>query len=171
MKKILLFGGTGGLGTKLQEYLKDSFECISIGSKDCNVTNDEDVKNFVQNLDFDIVIYLSGPMSGIPEYNYPAFEAAALGLRARRFMVINPANNRPAVSNPTWRDYMEISLAQVQLADMVVVMKGWETSQGACLEVSEARSCYVEIVELDLLLSLGITWPLGEQKNKVKIPY
>jgi dTDP-4-dehydrorhamnose reductase len=59
MKKILLFGGTGGLGTKLQEYLKDSFECVSIGSKDCDVTNDEDVKNFVQNLDFDIVIYLS----------------------------------------------------------------------------------------------------------------
>lgn len=59
MKKILLFGGTGGLGTKLQEYLKDSFECISIGSKDCDVTNDEDVKKFVSNLDFDIVIYLS----------------------------------------------------------------------------------------------------------------
>ena len=59
MKKVLLIGGTGGLGIQLSEYLKSEYECVSIGSKDCDVTNDEDVKNFVQNLDFDIIIYLS----------------------------------------------------------------------------------------------------------------
>ena len=59
MKKILLIGGTGGLGIKLQEHLKDTFECISVGSKNCDVTNDDDVKKFVDSCDFDIVIYLS----------------------------------------------------------------------------------------------------------------
>ena len=39
MKKILLFGGTGGLGSKLQEYLNKDYECISIGSKTCDVTD------------------------------------------------------------------------------------------------------------------------------------
>ena len=59
MKKILLICGTGGLGIKLQEHLKDTFECISVGSKNCDVTNDDDVKKFVDSCDFDIVIYLS----------------------------------------------------------------------------------------------------------------
>lgn len=59
MKKILLFGGTGGLGTKLQEYLKNDFECVSVGSKMCDITDDEQVKTFIDSCDFDIVIFLS----------------------------------------------------------------------------------------------------------------
>jgi acetoacetyl-CoA reductase len=59
MKKILLFGGTGGLGTKLQQYLNKNYECISIGSKTCDVTDEMNVKTFLESLDFDIIIYLS----------------------------------------------------------------------------------------------------------------
>lgn len=59
MKKILLFGGTGGLGSKLQEYLSKNYECISIGSKTCDVTDEISVKNFLESVDFDIIIYLS----------------------------------------------------------------------------------------------------------------
>jgi acetoacetyl-CoA reductase len=59
MKKILLFGGTGGLGTKLQQYLNKNYECISIGSKTCDVTDEMNVKIFLESLDFDIIIYLS----------------------------------------------------------------------------------------------------------------
>jgi len=59
MKKILLFGGTGGLGSKLQEYLSERYECISIGSKTCDVTDEVRVKKFLESIDFDIIIYLS----------------------------------------------------------------------------------------------------------------
>lgn len=59
MKKILLFGGTGGLGTKLQEYLNKNYECISIGSKRCDVTDENEVKTFLDSTDFDVIIYLS----------------------------------------------------------------------------------------------------------------
>jgi dTDP-4-dehydrorhamnose reductase len=60
MKKVLLIGGTGGLGIQLSEYLKNEYECISIGSKDCDVTNDLAVQNFFNNhTDVDIIIYLS----------------------------------------------------------------------------------------------------------------
>lgn len=59
MKKILLFGGTGGLGSKLQELLKENYECLSIGSKNCNVTDEIEVETYLNSIDFDIIIYLS----------------------------------------------------------------------------------------------------------------
>lgn len=59
MKKILLFGGTGGIGSKLQEHLSKNYECVSIGSKKCDVTDEVSVKKFLESIDFDIIIYLS----------------------------------------------------------------------------------------------------------------
>jgi hypothetical protein len=35
--------------------------------------------------------YIAGPMTGLPEFNFPAFHAAAASLRARGFEVENPA--------------------------------------------------------------------------------
>lgn len=58
-KRILLFGGTGGLGSKLISELENEFECIAVGSKLCDVTNEESVKSTVLQNDFDIIIYLS----------------------------------------------------------------------------------------------------------------
>ena len=36
-------------------------------------------------------VYISGPMSGLPELNFPAFHAAAASLRAKGLDVVNPA--------------------------------------------------------------------------------
>lgn len=35
-------------------------------------------------------IYLAGPMSNIPKYNFPMFEAVAIALRAEGFTIISP---------------------------------------------------------------------------------
>ena len=40
-------------------------------------------------------IYLSGPMSGWPDLNFPAFHAAAALLRGQGFEVVNPAEINP----------------------------------------------------------------------------
>ena len=39
------------------------------------------------------VLYLAGPMTGIPEYNFPAFAAARNALRAAGFVVYCPAES------------------------------------------------------------------------------
>jgi len=66
MKTIALFGGTGGLGSKVQPLLKTDYNIINIGSKDVDVTNYQVVKDFFDNNDIDIVINLSG-------YNHDCF--------------------------------------------------------------------------------------------------
>lgn len=60
MKKILLIGGTGGLGKQLSEELKNEYNCISVGSRMCDVTNEDQVQNtFYVHNDVDVIIYLS----------------------------------------------------------------------------------------------------------------
>ena len=60
MKKIALFGASGGLGNKLIPYLEKKYEVISLGSKDVDVTNYNSVKNFFEKNDIDIVLNFSG---------------------------------------------------------------------------------------------------------------
>jgi NAD(P)-dependent dehydrogenase (short-subunit alcohol dehydrogenase family) len=59
MKKIVIFGGTGGLGSKLTERLTD-YELISLGSKDLDITDSEAIQYFFKNNNIDIVINMSG---------------------------------------------------------------------------------------------------------------
>lgn len=59
MKKIALFGGTGGIGVKLAPYLKDKYNVLSLGSKDVDVTDYKRVCEIFEKNDIDIVINLS----------------------------------------------------------------------------------------------------------------
>jgi NAD(P)-dependent dehydrogenase (short-subunit alcohol dehydrogenase family) len=60
MKKIIVFGGTGGLGAKLIPFLEKKYQVVSIGSKDVDVTSFTSVKNFFDSNEYDIVLNLSG---------------------------------------------------------------------------------------------------------------
>jgi dTDP-4-dehydrorhamnose reductase len=60
MKKIVVFGGTGGLGQKLIPFLEEKYEVTSIGSKNVDITSFEEVKNFFLKNEFDIVLNMSG---------------------------------------------------------------------------------------------------------------
>jgi NADP-dependent 3-hydroxy acid dehydrogenase YdfG len=60
MKKIVVFGGKGGLGTKLVPLLKEKYEVISLCSKDVDVTNPKEVNDFFNKNHVDIVLNMSG---------------------------------------------------------------------------------------------------------------
>ena len=87
----------------------------------------------------DTVIYLAGPMSGIENFNYPAFHAAAEKLRADGYRVISPAGDEQGTEPIVWGDWMRLGLRLLLLADEVRVLPGWEQSKGASLEVHVAR--------------------------------
>lgn len=65
MKKVVVFGGSGGLGSKVVESLRDEFEVTSLSSKDVDVTSFKDVSDFFSKNNFDIVINLSGVNSDV----------------------------------------------------------------------------------------------------------
>ena len=97
-----------------------------------------------------LIIYLSGPMSGYPDYNYPEFNRVAKLLRGKGYKVINPAEVE--TKEKTWEAYMRADIKLLMDADRVVLLGGWERSRGSCLEVSLARQLGMQIVALKTML-------------------
>jgi hypothetical protein len=82
-------------------------------------------------------LYIAGPMSGLPDLNYPAFHEAEQELRAHGFDVSNPARNEiehPDADN-AWQQYMRASLRQISMVEGIATLPDWERSRGAALEV------------------------------------
>lgn len=89
-------------------------------------------------------IYLAGPMSGLPDFNYPAFHAAAAVLRAQGHHVENPAEN-PQPACGTWQGYMRMSLRQIAVCDCLYMLPGWRGSRGARIEHGLALDLGLEV--------------------------
>lgn len=85
-------------------------------------------------------LYLAGPMTGAPDFNYPAFNEAAVQLRAQDFEVVNPAENFDGDQSLGWSTYLRLAVRQVTECDAVALLPGWEGSRGARLELSIAIS-------------------------------
>lgn len=98
-------------------------------------------------------LYVAGPMSGLPDWNYPAFAEAAKALRVAGYMVENPGEGyegtEGTVDGWTWEDYLRRALRQMLTCEAVALLDGWESSKGARLEVAtaEALSMPVRSVE------------------------
>lgn len=90
-------------------------------------------------------IYLSGPMTGIPEYNFPAFNEAAAKMRHAGFTVLNPAELFNGAANRTRAEYFRNDFRNVSECDIVLVLPDWQKSVGAVKEIIAARECGCEI--------------------------
>lgn len=95
-------------------------------------------------------LYIAGPMSGLPEFNYPAFHAAEAQLQAAGYETLNPATNG---EKDSWEDYMRAGIAQVIQADALALLPGWHASRGARIEVDLAANLGMESRPLDGWLS------------------
>lgn len=91
--------------------------------------------------------YIAGPMTGLPDYNFPAFHAAAAKLRAFGMEVENPAEN-PAPPCGSWQAYMRMAVAQVAKVDLLVMLPGWEQSRGARVEFNLAVGLELKVLTL-----------------------
>lgn len=81
-----------------------------------------------------MTIYISGPMTGIPDENRPAFNEVAQALRAAGHDVFNPAENGlPATA--TWAQHMRADIAALMDCDSILLLAGWQYSKGATLEL------------------------------------
>lgn len=85
------------------------------------------------------VLYVSGPMSGLPGFNFPAFNKAAAVLRAAGYVVINPAENWGGATDVPRATCMRLDIQEVLASDGLALLDGWEHSPGANLEYQIAR--------------------------------
>jgi hypothetical protein len=110
-------------------------------------------------------IYLAGPMTGIPQFNFPAFDKAEADLLARGYDVVPPFDLhdpqiRPlclaskdgavdSVPHTTWGYALarDVEIIADEGIEAIVCMKGWERSRGARLETYVARLLGLPIYE------------------------
>jgi hypothetical protein len=72
-------------------------------------------------------------MSGLKEWNFPAFHHKAAELREEGFEVINPAELNPDTTM-SWGECMRADIAALVTCDGIQMLPGWEKSKGAVLE-------------------------------------
>lgn len=119
--------------------------------------------------------YIAGPMTGIPNFNFPAFNAAAAHLRSQGHEVFNPAERDiarhggvdisagnlkgdPALAAKVHGFSLREALADdtafiCKEADGIAMLPGWENSKGARAEHALAVALghtvlYLEVVRV-----------------------
>lgn len=96
-------------------------------------------------------VYLSGPMSGIVDSNFPAFHAHAAQLRAAGFDVVSPAEIQEA---GTLELCLRADIRELCACDAIALMPGWENSKGANLELHIAHRLGMQVMHLPLAFDL-----------------
>ena len=149
------------------------------------------------------VLYIAGPMRGIAWFNYPMFDRVAKELREAGNEVISPADEdrqhdgfdpfaNPSHANPdacTFPKTMDFAktvrrcLDAVLRCDEIVLLPGWENSNGAVAELTLAiwlnkRVRDVRIDDQDRITYLGqwmglagLAMQLRDYHLEVEVPY
>ena len=108
-------------------------------------------------------VYIAGPMTGIANWNFPAFDAAAQFLRGCGYTVINPADLDRENGFSEFTSYasaeflraaMSRDLAAICECEGVAVLDGWKASLGACIEVALAARLGLRIIDAETLEEL-----------------
>lgn len=105
------------------------------------------------------VVYLSGPMRGLPDWNRDAFMDAEALWKARGWRVFNPhrlaavmgyapgsyADGSDADRQAQLRHVIHCDFAHILASDAVVLLPDWEKSKGCTMEVALAQFLEMDI--------------------------
>lgn len=82
-----------------------------------------------------MIVYISGPITGIEDYK-ERFAAAGDLLLEKGYTVINPANLDTVLKGQeaNYGNYLKADMRLLQLADAILMLPGWEHSLGARTE-------------------------------------
>lgn len=103
-------------------------------------------------------IYLAGPMRGIPEFNFPAFDAGSAELRTAGYEVFSPADKDRETMRVTGKPIEALTIRECMLVDTewictqaegIALLPGWEASSGANAEVALAKAIGIPSKPID----------------------
>lgn len=95
-------------------------------------------------------VYISGPMTGKPDLNFPEFMATEDKLQEQGWIVINPARMPQGLS---YAEYMKLDLFLLGMCEAIYLLEGWQHSKGARAELSFAISLGLTILGDNVNLS------------------
>ncbi len=95
-----------------------------------------------------MTIYIAGPMTGLPDHNAPAFDAAERELLSMGHTVISPAYMLRCFPDDSLRQHFARDCQAICNADTVVLIDGWERSKGVAVEIALAGYLGIPVVPL-----------------------
>ena len=131
-------------------------------------------------------LYLAGPMTGYPEFNFPAFAEAAATLRAANYVVWSPHESDleqewaasagdsydPAAGSTgggspgvALRFFLRRDLVAVLDSDAVAVLDGWQASVGARVETYVAFSVGIPVHAYSEGVGIDLSKPLSKYEH------
>lgn len=125
-------------------------------------------------------VYIAGPMTGYPEFNYPAFHSTAGRLRCMGFDVISPAELNPIDPSlkvdekyhaELYPSYIRRDITALLECDHICMLKGWQASKGATLEHHIARVLGMIQITIGDEENGNHTDVLDEQKTSGDLPH
>ncbi len=85
-------------------------------------------------------IYISGKITGTTDY-MERFQITEEKLAAEGHIVFNPASvNSMMPAETSYEEYMKISFCLLDMAELIYMMSGWESSPGAQRELHYASA-------------------------------
>lgn len=98
----------------------------------------------------DPVHYISGPMTGKPNFNYAYFDKIAESLRASGLIILSPSElgdaSQTSLEGPQkpYGYWLKEALKLLCRADKIIMIPGWTESRGARAELALALDCGME---------------------------
>ena len=104
-------------------------------------------------------IYISGPISSLPLHEArDNFARAAAEIKKNGHEPVDPCKLQYILDPETtsWRQYMRVALALLEVCDAAVFLPGWEQSKGAVLERARAQQYCLHVFErLEEIMTTG----------------
>lgn len=139
-------------------------------------------------------LYISGPMTGLPSFNFPQFDHATAALRAQGYDIVSPAEHDRAVVKAagkyvrienvpgyaegdvqkytdavgTLHDFLVWDFAQIAACDGIALLPNWEHSSGARAERFVAESLHKEVFLV--LRDEGTDWYAKHDTDQQMLP-
>lgn len=107
-------------------------------------------------------VYIAGPMRGIPQHNFPAFDTAKTRLQDAGYFVTSPADLDRSLgieadirdeefSNDLLRSCMKLDTTAITRCTHLALLPGWEESSGCRPEIVLANLLGLEFIDAETL--------------------